>query len=129
MRLINASNRKFECFADDRVIPEYAILSHKWGGGEVSYADMINGDCSKSGGFRKIEFCRQQALVQKHTHAWIDTCCLDKNSSAEIEETINSMYRLYQNSKVCYAYLHDVDVKSMEHNMSQSPKASGLLRG
>jgi hypothetical protein len=40
---------------------------------------------------------------------WIDTCCIDKTSSAELSEAINSMYMWYQNSQVCYAYLSDVD--------------------
>ena len=46
------------------------------------------------------------------THAidwvWIDTCCIDKKSSAELSEAINSMYRWYERAEVCYAYLSDV---------------------
>jgi hypothetical protein len=38
-------------------------------------------------------------------YIWIDTCCIDKSSSAEL---INSMYRWYKNAYVCYAYLSDV---------------------
>jgi len=38
----------------------------------------------------------------------MDTCCIDKRSSAELSEAINSMYRWYENAQVCYAYLHDV---------------------
>ena len=38
----------------------------------------------------------------------IDTYCIDKRSSAELSQAINSMYRWYENAKVCYAYLHDV---------------------
>ncbi|KAF2186699.1 HET-domain-containing protein, partial [Zopfia rhizophila CBS 207.26] len=37
-----------------------------------------------------------------------DRCCIDKSSSAELSEAINSMYRWYNNAKVCYAYLVDV---------------------
>ncbi|KIO05949.1 hypothetical protein M404DRAFT_509198 [Pisolithus tinctorius Marx 270] len=40
---------------------------------------------------------------------WVDTCCIDKRSSAELSEAINSMYRWYQNSQRCYVYLGDVD--------------------
>ena len=39
---------------------------------------------------------------------WVDTCCIDKRSSAELSEAINSMFRWYENSSICYAYLHDV---------------------
>jgi len=38
----------------------------------------------------------------------IDTCCIDKRSSAELSQAINSMYQWYENAKVCYAYLHNV---------------------
>jgi hypothetical protein len=46
----------------------------------------------------------------KHScdYVWIDTCCIDKTSSAELSEAINSMFRWYRKSKVCFAYLEDV---------------------
>lgn len=40
--------------------------------------------------------------------AWADTCCIDKTSSANLTEAINSMFRYYALSDVCYVYLHDV---------------------
>ena len=40
--------------------------------------------------------------------AWIDTCCIDKRSSSELSEAINSMYRWYSEAQVCYAYLEDL---------------------
>jgi hypothetical protein len=43
-------------------------------------------------------------------YKWIDSCCIDKSSSAELSEAINSMYKWYANAQVCYAYLSDVDV-------------------
>lgn len=39
---------------------------------------------------------------------WIDTCCIDKSSSAELTKSIKSMYRWYEKAGVCYAYLSDV---------------------
>ncbi|PIL28867.1 hypothetical protein GSI_08913 [Ganoderma sinense ZZ0214-1] len=39
---------------------------------------------------------------------WIDSCCIDKTSSAELSEAINSMYAWYARSEVCFAYLVDV---------------------
>ncbi|KAI6002305.1 hypothetical protein F5J12DRAFT_906395 [Pisolithus orientalis] len=42
-----------------------------------------------------------------YTWLWIDTCCIDKRSSAELSEAINSMYRWYRNSQMCYVYLND----------------------
>ena len=43
---------------------------------------------------------------------WVDTCCIDKRSSAELSEAVNSMYRWYENLRLCYAYLHDVSGSS-----------------
>ncbi|KAH9936751.1 uncharacterized protein BXZ73DRAFT_35679, partial [Epithele typhae] len=43
--------------------------------------------------------------------AWADTCCIDKTSSAELTEAINSMFRYYALSGVCYVYLNDVSVE------------------
>jgi hypothetical protein len=39
---------------------------------------------------------------------WIDTCCIDKTSSAELSEAINSMFKWYGDAEICYAYLSDV---------------------
>jgi hypothetical protein len=51
--------------------------------------------------------------VAKHNcnYVWIDTCCIDKTSSAELSEAINSMFRWYRKSKVCFAYLEDVSAE------------------
>ncbi|KAL1948068.1 hypothetical protein VTO73DRAFT_12143 [Trametes versicolor] len=40
--------------------------------------------------------------------AWNDACCIDKASSAELTEAINSMYEWYRLSDMCYVYLADV---------------------
>jgi hypothetical protein len=37
-----------------------------------------------------------------------DTVCIDKSSSAELSEAINSMFEWYRGAQVCYAYLADV---------------------
>jgi hypothetical protein len=42
-----------------------------------------------------------------YKYIWIDTCCIDKSSSAELSEAINSMFSWYQGSAVCYAFLSD----------------------
>ena len=38
----------------------------------------------------------------------VDRFCIDKSSSSELSEAINSMFRWYQNAGICYAYLSDV---------------------
>ena len=111
MRLINVDTYEIEVFMDD-AIPEYGILSHTWGREEVTLHDMHNLDLAVSkSGFRKIEYCCQQAKSDGWQFAWVDTCCIDKTSSAELSEAINSMYRWYSNAMGCYAYLADTEVR------------------
>jgi hypothetical protein len=62
----------------------------------------------RKAGFRKIDWCAKEALEDKIDYIWVDTCYINKSSSAELSEAINSMFRWYRNSKICYAYLSDV---------------------
>ncbi|USP76289.1 hypothetical protein yc1106_03563 [Curvularia clavata] len=91
-------------------IPQYAILSHTWGPSseEVSFQDLQNGTGESKKGYRKLVFCSKEAARNGLEYFWVDTCCIDKTSSAELSEAINSMYRWYQEASVCYAYLADV---------------------
>jgi hypothetical protein len=52
--------------------------------------------------------CGEQAAKDGLSYFWIDTCCIDKSSSADLSEAINSMYFWYKNARVCYAFLSDV---------------------
>jgi hypothetical protein len=89
-------------------VPPYAILSHTWHEDEVTYQDFINDVGKSKKGYEKLVFCAQRALSDDLHHWWIDTCCIDKTSSAELSEAINSMFKWYKNSIVCYVYLSDV---------------------
>jgi hypothetical protein len=105
MRLLNARTKILEEFFDDS-IPPYAILSHTWGPNEPIYRDFAapgNRDANV-----KIDGCCDQALLDGYGYVWIDTICIDKSSSAELTEAINSMYTWYESAGVCYAYLSDV---------------------
>lgn len=107
MRLLNTTTLEFGEFFDDE-IPEYLILSHRWGKDEVSYQQMESGNVPNGQGSDKIRgFC--QLAAQKWVEwAWVDTCCIDKKSSAELTEAINSMKRWYSNAQECLVYLSDV---------------------
>lgn len=59
-------------------------------------------------GYKKIEYTCIQAVANGIPYVWVDTCCIDKKSSAELSEAINSMYRWYYYAAVCYAYLSDL---------------------
>lgn len=81
----------------------------KWGTEEVTFQDITGSDWRLMRGASKIE--RSSSICHEHglKYIWIDTCCIDKSSSAELSESINSMYNWYAKSVVCYAYLEDVD--------------------
>ncbi|KAI1382039.1 HET-domain-containing protein [Hypoxylon crocopeplum] len=111
MRLVNTATRLLEYFDDSQVSKHpYAILSHAWGPEEVLFHEVQDGQQAirnKAGWVKMDKFC---AMAQTHgfAYAWIDTCCIDKRSSAELSEAINSMYRYYHDAAVCYIYLEDV---------------------
>jgi hypothetical protein len=112
MRLLHTEKLCFEEFFDSR-IPRYAILSHRWEDAEVSFQDFEGGKKKDGAGYRKILNCCILAKSEGYDWVWIDTCCIDKKSSAELSEAINSMFRWYQNAGVCYAYLSDVRYDSV----------------
>ncbi|KAH7086982.1 hypothetical protein FB567DRAFT_526687 [Paraphoma chrysanthemicola] len=93
-------------------VPPYAILSHTWGSDsdEVTFRDVTEGVGRSKAGYRKLTFCSKQSACDGLQYFWIDTCCIDKTSSAELAEAINSMFRWYQNAEKCYVYLSDVSV-------------------
>jgi hypothetical protein len=107
MRLLNARTKKLEQFFD-KSIPKYAILSHTWGENEVTLRDFdpLIGPRKFS---TKISGCCAQTLEDGFDYVWIDTCCIDKSSSAELSEAINSMFAWYARAEICYVYLSDVD--------------------
>ncbi|KAM0801607.1 heterokaryon incompatibility protein-domain-containing protein, partial [Usnea florida] len=107
MRLLNTESHTFQGFFDNS-IPEYAILSHRWGDEEISFQQFWKGRNQDSEGYAKVKRCCSLAQYRGVTWVWVDTCCIDKKSSAELSEAINSMYRWYQNAKECYVYLSDV---------------------
>ncbi|KAM0270864.1 hypothetical protein ACHAQH_009290 [Verticillium albo-atrum] len=92
--------------------PPYAILSHRWGSAsdEVTFQELKSGDLAARSkkGYAKILACCVRSLDYGLEYAWIDTCCIDKSSSAELSEAINSMYAWYEASTICFAYLDDV---------------------
>ncbi|KAK1674088.1 hypothetical protein BDP55DRAFT_705040 [Colletotrichum godetiae] len=58
-------------------------------------------------GFAKIAKRCEIAKASGMDWAWVDTCCINKSSSAELTESINSMWRWYQEAEICYPHLSD----------------------
>lgn len=110
MRLLHLTSLEFEEFYGEE-IPPYAILSHRWGKGEISYKDMRKKRNLEGPGFAKLQgfckFARSNLSVDSVTEnedgaepgwnestlewGWIDACCINSSSSAELTEAINSM--------------------------------------
>jgi len=124
MRLLTPKNHdefNLREFFDDS-IPRYAILSHTWrlDGEEVSFKDLTEGTGKKKAGYSKIQFCGEQAANDGLQYFWVDTCCIDKSSSAELSEAINSMFLWYRNAAKCYVYLADVSTDGSDKLMWES---------
>ena len=66
---------------------------------------MTEAELARKEGYQKIMYCCRQAQRDGLKYCWVDTCSIDKSSSAELSEAINSMFRYYGDAKVCYAYL------------------------
>ncbi|OTA96579.1 hypothetical protein M434DRAFT_45068, partial [Hypoxylon sp. CO27-5] len=128
MRLINCSTLQMKEFFEDE-LPTYAILSHTWGEEEVSYQDFHNESLREGKhGFKKIkEFC-VKAAESRCEWGWVDTCCIDKTSSSELSEAINSMFRWYEMSMYCFAYLSDVESSSVLEDESPDFRTSQWFR-
>ncbi|KAI0411000.1 HET-domain-containing protein [Xylaria grammica] len=95
----------------------YAILSHTWGHEEVSFQQFADlNSARRMAGFAKIR--RTCELAKEEfglDYAWVDTCRIDKSSSAELSEAINSMFAWYRDATICITFLSDLpSSKSIE---------------
>lgn len=147
MRLINTSTHKLQEFFDNGR-PPYAILSHTWSCEEISYqqwqrdiwsrwpdsddflhvavAPEVVDRMKTKAGFQKIvDFCRL-CKERGYSWAWVDTIAIDKSSSAELSEAINSMFNWYEQSSLCVVHLSDVTCQEGFH---QSVQGSAVLSG
>ncbi|KAI0100487.1 heterokaryon incompatibility protein-domain-containing protein [Nemania sp. FL0031] len=108
MWLINTATLQLEEVLEPRK-KRYAILSHTWEKDEVSFQEFADLQIAKKkAGFDKIIKTCQMASSRGLEYAWIDTCCIDKTSSAELSEAINSMFEWYKQSDVCFAFVADL---------------------
>ena len=117
MWLLSTSRAELKFFpAPEEVTGGYAILSHVWGDNEQTFQEVqvLGEKYTKAGinprGHVAPKIRDSCVLAQKHGYRWIwiDTCCIDKTSSSELSEAINSMFRYYALSEVCYVLLQDV---------------------
>src|SRR5690348_14513587 len=125
MRLLQRNSTGQFCLTEDLYgIPEYAILSHTWGADieEVTLEDITNDTGEDKPGYKKIQFCEEQARQDGLLYFWIDTCCIHKRSNAELSRSINSMFLWYRNATRCYVYLSDVSSPPVDANNEGNPR-------
>jgi hypothetical protein len=108
MRLLNVHTLELKEFVGEETEPAYAILSHTWQDDEVNFAEFASHKIRCGRGYDKIVSLCELACKRGLNFVWIDTCCVDKRSSAELSETINSIFRWYSQAAECYALLSDV---------------------
>ncbi|KAK1997039.1 HET-domain-containing protein [Colletotrichum falcatum] len=135
MRLINTKTLELEDFADDARVPPYAILPHTWGDGEITLQEWHDQEvrARKNESLFKIQSTCHQALLDGYNYAWVETNCIDKASSAELSESINSMYNWYRRAAICYVYMVDVPPhvigETYSHPDSHFRKSRWFTRG
>ncbi|KAI0397790.1 heterokaryon incompatibility protein-domain-containing protein [Xylariaceae sp. FL0594] len=142
MWLINTRTYELESITNPDPA-SYAILSHTWQDDEVSFQDYQKlGKLGRLRGLREaLSKIRSKKVLQKVfktvqmarsrglRYAWVDTCCIDKSSSAELSEAINSMFRWYENAAVCFTYLADLpSLKQLRKKYSEA-EFDELLQG
>lgn len=121
MWLINIDTMQLEDFTL-RAAPHYAILSHTWADDEVTFQEFTSPDnntAKKQGYIKIVETC-EIARTDNLKYAWVDTCCIDKTNPTELAEAINSMFKWYKNSSVCYAFLADFSQKPNDAEVSKA---------
>ncbi|OTB17666.1 hypothetical protein K445DRAFT_315413 [Daldinia sp. EC12] len=127
MWLINTDTRRLELVNEPEEYT-YAVLSHTWEDEEVSFQEFQAPEQPyEKKGFGKIMRTCELASAHGLRYAWVDTCCIDKSSSAELSEAINSMFKWYMNAAVCIVFLSDLPFGSSFED--HFPRCRWLTRG
>ncbi|KAI1792682.1 heterokaryon incompatibility protein-domain-containing protein, partial [Ganoderma leucocontextum] len=107
MRLLDAVTGQFVEVTDSGAV-EYAIFSHTWDPkGEQSYQELRRIQDAYRPESEKVRRACAVARAHGHRLLWLDMCCIDRTSSAELSEAVNSMFRWYRDASVCYVFLSD----------------------
>ncbi|KAF7185690.1 Vegetative incompatibility protein HET-E-1 [Pseudocercospora fuligena] len=119
MRLINATTFTF---ADYDAIKScrYAIVSHCWGEQEVTLQEFNTIAGRDRSGWSKIEQACRLAKAQGYDWVWIDACCIDRTSSAELSQAINSLFEWYRRAQECFVFLPDVSSTEADESFKRS---------
>lgn len=89
----------------------YATLSHRWGQHEPVFRDVEGQaihDLDPADGFAKLQSFCVAAGERSYLWGWVDTCCIDKDSTMELQRAIGSMFKWYRRSALTIVHLADV---------------------
>ena len=94
MRLLKCNNAGGFVFIyfNGAYISLYVILLYTWGLKKVTFKDLINRTGLTKYGYNKIRFCGKQVIRDSLEHFWVDICCINKFSSAELIKAINFIF-------------------------------------
>ncbi|KAG1793138.1 uncharacterized protein HD556DRAFT_522194 [Suillus plorans] len=99
------------------------LLSHRWEEAEALLHDIQDKDVRELnglGGIVKLQSFCKVARDAGYRWAWMDTCCIDKKSNTELQESINSMFVWYHHSALTIVYLSDVPPSSKYDALAKS---------
>ncbi|KIM59572.1 hypothetical protein SCLCIDRAFT_27267 [Scleroderma citrinum Foug A] len=115
MTKITTKRKRVDCPVKVLELCDDKVTDKKWEYDEI--IELAKMDEEKRDGIR------QRDGYQKI----LDSCKQAEKDGAELSEAINSMYRWYENAKVCYAYLHDAPNLSfpIACNDERHPKSNG----
>ena len=129
MWLLSTDRAELHHFPSPELVPGgYAILSHTWNEHEQSFKDTqdlsrrCEGTDENPRDLAAPKVQKSCILARRHGYQWIwnDTCCIDKTSSTELSEAINSMFLWYSRAEVCFAYLQEVGRQSDVHALGSA---------
>ncbi|KPM43048.1 hypothetical protein AK830_g3522 [Neonectria ditissima] len=113
--------------------PPYATLSHSSQGQGPNFRDLCNSDSwnlsaiSHLPGIDTIFKACSKARTLGLGMLWADSVCVDRSSTADISEAVNSQFQICKNAQVCLVYLSDVNAHETPEDAGEAPDALGNI--
>jgi hypothetical protein len=129
MRLIHTEKCEVHDFLDALSIPRYAAISYSWEADEVRHGNLRETSlASEKPSLQELkEFCLQAGNLSLEW-LWVDTVCVNRSSSAELSEAINSTFKWFRQSEACIVYLSDVDYVDDSQEQEKRIRQSRWMR-
>jgi hypothetical protein len=130
-RRLEDLERRFQAVLDryeatDKAVSQEATKASTWLSGEPE-PGLPPWHAKK--GSEKVFGCCKETIKLGFSYAWIDTCCIDKSSSSELSESINSMFAWYKEAQICIAFLNDMESDDSDTLRAQFQSSNWFNRG